>query len=1784
MAKSAVVVAASLAMVGACAVAPQLSASASPTDPVSITVDGNDIQAAASNRNGLTYKGFGVLSGNSTSALLMDYKAKQPEQYWELIHTLFAGEHPLFTAVKIEMGNDLNTSTGPEASTMRRRDEYPNVQREPGFQLAADAKKVAANPDAVHVSILRWTTPAWVNGDDSKQYVWYKNTVLAAYREYGYMVNEINPDINETRNPNEQLYKDFSAHIRTDTMGYEGATGADPNNGFRSARERQLFRAIRTVAGDTVGKLNQSFANALTNPSDASLRDAVDIVGTHYNPGDSDGKLTQYAQTYDKEIWNSEGQSTFGDSANRPNNTMDPATGEGGNGTSSGTGMGGKISGLEMANWAVTGFDHARRTANIWQPAIGSFYDGFQYSYKQLLNATDPWSGWIRYDGGLAVLAQFSKFAKTGWENQQGPADANGIWRAIPSASHSDLGDTNPPSGARDGNNSYMTLAAPDKSDFSTVIVNDSRFVKTYKIRMANLGALAGHPLEVWSTSAATRGNAQAYNNNYMKPISEATAAGDGTYTITVQPWSIATATTLDYAQVGQGGRLEPRAGHANPIPTVNENQRPVLLTDKHGRSATAVTDGYLYADDFNYSELGNEQTWDQASGRIIDSGKSLLDARGNKAKPAGTPGVQAEDQGATPLYSNDTNGAFESVATSDAAHHRVLRQQRTDNVGGAWNSGDPITTIGDVRWANYRVSADVKYAGANDYALIGARESGGTGNGQDIASPEFRVSANGSWELRRLGRKIASGSASATPGTNFRAGAGSWNTLAVQAAGQTYTAYINGAEVAHYDDPQAKLNGRIQLGSNFAPVEFDNLQITAVPGYTPYLANLLDDEHLTQWSDVSQPSLRYSSNNWNRVNTDGMYTYDRSSSKTLSAGATLTYAFTGTGLDLIGSNAGSAKLDVTVDNQPIAKGASTHAASALGTTYSLRGLPQGSHEVTLRVDRAGFMLDAVGVIASQASWPSNINAPEAADSLRAQQALQSSLAEANVLNQSEYQSATWQVVAANVAHAQAALSNPGSYGLDVEGANALADRIEKAIRLLEPVDISGNVEDLGLLTLERGQALPASLNLGGTSAQVVYKEEALEQLTSAHELDTVAVTGRSTVKIGGFYQRFSLKVFVSPTDLRYLINSGSNASGAGSLYASAKEAYNDLLNDKADQQWDGVAAGKTWGYSTQATTVVPGTGDNWTSSYLGADYNKPITYHLSLPAGSYKIGTVQSPRAGLQTKIYSSVTAPGQVATRKAAVSQGEGTVLEQNVTLSAPGIVAVEFGTDGTSGYNARLGLVYVCQIPRDLGYQGAVKLSGSLPSTVKVDGQDQAVTWNSQDLAQVRTAYEPLTVTGQLGSPLTRSGNQKVSARYEVVPDDNLYYYIDSGTNGIDSPQYLAVKGQSASLKNDKVDQVSTGIQQWGYLSDGMNLKGGTDINDKYATGMWQSNTKLYYRLPLEAGTYALTAGFAEWWGMGRTMNQTVSLNGSELARSNVPLSGSNSPISSSMTFRLDQSGTVEYMLTNEGAGSEKPVISWLAVAGMSDADKPKIQKEDLQAAIANAAKLKQENYTAQSWSAFMSALNSARAVFSDANATQAQVDAATQALLQAQQALVAVQKPGNDGGDHGSDGSDPGHHDNGGGSGPSNPGGSNDGGNDNGGSQGGSGNGSGNGASGDGSGNGPGNSGDSPHTGDSATQPGDESGQTSSSHDGQPAAGANGQPAGSQGSPVAGQSQDPKGPATQAQPKGKSKKGSQQQSSQSEQIAHTGVSVSAVVALGICATCLAAVLIVVKRRAR
>ena len=1486
------------------------TAYAAPTDPVEVVVNGTDVDTAKGKPNGLSFKGFGVLSANSTSSLLMDYKSQNPDAYWQMINVLFGGENPIMNTVKIEMGNDQNTSTGPNAATMRSADEYPNVAHEPGFQLAADALKV--NPN-IKVSILRWRSPAWVRSNDDV-YHWYKNTILAVYRQYGYMVDSVNPHINES-GPDLAWTKDFANRVKTDEEGFIGAgTVKDLNGGevpaWSSETEKALFHKIRTVISDEVG--TGSFGDDMLK--DEALRNAVDIAGYHYNTADQGNNFKTLADQYDKEIWNSEAQASFSVTADRPNNTMDLGSGEG-NGTNngqnngtSGTGIGGINSALEMANTYVKGFTSSRRTNFVYQPAISAFYDGFQYSSKEVITMHDPWSGAINWDGALAVLEQVSRFAKTGYDTANNNAD---IWRGIPQASRSDITDGNPPGrgnggdSSRGGATSYMTLAAPDKSDFSTVIVNDSQYTKTYRIKAEDMNLGDDATMELWETRAADEG--QAYNANYVKPFAELQPNADGYYEFQVKPWSIVTATTLDNAVV-DCGIITPRAGKGSQVPTNQEYVEgadyAVLDTDGSGDQNGVTWDDTLYADDFEYTDK-KVTSYDPKTGKDIT--QDYLESRGG-------------DTGATPRYTNDTNGAFEVVKQSGGNH--VMRQQVGPGMyngsfnGGAWNYSEPVTTIGDYRWANYEVSVDVLFEADAGNATVGARQWGNSSTGKDDSPAQLRVKPDGSWDLMRFGTVLQSGKKT----DNFKTGANQWNTIAVKVLGDVYTAYINGDQVATYTDPQPQLNGRIQLGSTFNFVQFDNLKVKQISGATPYFTDLLDNMHQRSWENNATALLTYNEK-WQHLNGQGMYVYKRSVSNSTAQGATLTYTFNGTGIDLLGENNGKAKLNVTVDDKKIAASAETIVAdNGKPTTYALRGLKNGQHTVTFETATGdAISIDAVGVVKATAAGKVDVAPLKAAVDSYAD------------LKADDWNLATWAVFSANLDAAKEALDDAAAYGLDTEGAQALIDRLAAARKGLVDASISETVQNLGFAGVAAvktdAATLPAKLVVkDGAETAVTWDDDAVAKLAAAADYSKVTLSGVTTDKqADGSKYRFTVEVEALPANVVYFIDSGAPNGADSPEYTAVKNLLGKgLLNDKVDQASDGT----TWGYDANAMKVKGNTDINDKQSTGLYSDDDDVTYYLPLKAGKYKL------TAGFQEWWNMDNRESAQTVYAedgKTKLATGDNVKLGK-ANPSLTGTVEFTLDTDQTVRYVVSkvgdaqkpviswLGVAAVA----DYGLAAAVVKGDALPTKVTVDGLSFDVkAWDESAKTAVANAadYSKVTVSG------TKADGTKFSAVVEVIPS-GVQYFIDSGTNGKDSPEYTAVTAAVPGLLNSKVDQTSDGTM-WGYNADGQNTYGSGDINDKFSTGLWAGKGKstIYY-LPLPAGKYTLSAGFHEWWGVSRSMKVVVLADdGTQLSNGNADLSGSAVDVTSTHTFTLDKQQTV----TLEVSGvSADPVISWVAVA--------------------------------------------------------------------------------------------------------------------------------------------------------------------------------------------------------------------------------------------------------------
>lgn len=852
------------------------------TVPKTITLTKDAIEKAVKMDNGLTWKGWGMLNGNSTSNLLLDYKAECPKQYWEMMEYLFGGKRPLFTHIKMEMGNDGNNSTGAEACTMREENEEVDVSRSPGFVMAADAKKL--NPQ-VKISILRWGMPDWVRQKWDKDrkgagyeamYKWYRETIYDAYEKYGYVVDFVNPDTNETGNPDGNFIKWYAKRT------------AEENQfpAYFTEEARQAYRNIRIIASDE----NKSLNIVPAMRKDHDLYRAVDIIGFHYRTNATDDYV-RMADVDNKEVWYSEGCATFGYSELHENKRADKEKGYG-----AGT-IGGYQSPLALADSLPNAFIASRRSHYIFQPAIGSFYEGIQYAHKELISARDPWSGYIHYDPSLQVIAHFSRFASSGWEDND--PTRNDKWRMIANASHASFGGSSNEhaTAGQDGDASYLTLADPSGKDMSVVFVNNTRNEKFFRIQSKDLPQIAGKSLQTWVTET----------DHYMQK-GQTVVSTDGSWLITIPAYSVLTATTLN--EYSQNELALPREG-------IRPADRTVLDTDRTGKKQDP-SDDYLYADDFAYDEEAPMTQYNAAQKK--ETTRPYLQARGQE-----------------PRYMLDSHGAW---IVEDGRLTQAL------NAGvSQWNGGDPVTLVGDFRWMNYTTDVDVQIPGADAgvWTGLGVRTQTGMNWNQDGYT--LRIYGDGKWEFYRAGKRVGNGVATASAEGKYH--------LSLAAEGNRIRAMVDGDEVFQFIDDNPMDAGRIKLSSPWKKVYFDRLEVKKIPGAMPYATSMVDgqDDAVTyqgQWQ-IPGPGGG-SANDWYRTLSTNGAAGDR---------FTFTFPVEGTGFSIIGPNKGSAKLRVQVDGEEPVE-AVTNASGTRYATYTLTGLTPAKHKVTVTVESGTLVVDAL--------------------------------------------------------------------------------------------------------------------------------------------------------------------------------------------------------------------------------------------------------------------------------------------------------------------------------------------------------------------------------------------------------------------------------------------------------------------------------------------------------------------------------------------------------------------------------------------------------------------------------------------------------------------------------------------------------------------------------------------------------------------------------------------------------------------------------------------------------
>ena len=251
-----------------------------------------------------------------------------------------------------------------------------------------------------------------------------------------------------------------------------------------------------------------------------------------------------------------------------------------------------------------------------------------------------------------------------------------------------------------------------------------------------------------------------------------------------------------------------------------------------------------------------------------------------------------------------------------------------------------------------------------------------------------------------------------------------------------------------------------------------------------------------------------------------------------------------------------------------------------------------------------------------------------------------------------------------------------------------------------------------------------------------------------------------------------------------------------------------------------------------------------------------------------------------------------------------------------------------EGRTSWNPFDDSLYVA--PKDYG--SLVLEHGTLlPATLKVDGKDVAVAWADGAEDQVASA-----AAGDTLQLMFKVDGVRYAVTVQVIAA-GLTYFIDSGAKDeASASEYAAVKAAVAGLKNAVPDQASSASDQWGYVNENIVVRNGSDKDE---SGLYTNNngTTISYRLPLEAGSYTIDAGFKDWWAQytsKRTVNLTVAdASGKFIGEGDkvtITDAKQQKDTAGSVSFTISEPQTVTFSVTRASDSTADPILSWLTVA--------------------------------------------------------------------------------------------------------------------------------------------------------------------------------------------------------------------------------------------------------------
>lgn len=389
--------------------------------------------------------------GGVTSNGMTKLLHEYPEQQRsDILNMLFSPKFGAsFHQLKVEIGSDANGTCGTEPSHMRAENDF-DITRGVGLWLASEAKSRNQN---ILLDAIRWGTPAWIT-DNSKKYTFYKNFLQGAKDTFNLDFDFLSPDENEG---------DFSRNWVVNTL--------------RPGLNSDGFSSVKLTGADSTTDWNIA---SMVN-SDSALKSALYAINAHYKQDSPDN-----AKNCGLPIFDSEDVVAYRHKFS---------------------------SALDMAYKIIRSYASGRMVQYVMHPVIEAIYDNVPYTYKGIIVAAHPWTGYYKIEPSLWVVAQFTQFTEPGWYY---------INSGCLSASEQ----------------SYLTLKNTSTGDFSIILLNRSSSPNTFNITLNNLTASSLH---VWQTT----------EENQFENLSDLTVSNNYT-AITLPANSICTLTTTTGQTKGQ--------------------------------------------------------------------------------------------------------------------------------------------------------------------------------------------------------------------------------------------------------------------------------------------------------------------------------------------------------------------------------------------------------------------------------------------------------------------------------------------------------------------------------------------------------------------------------------------------------------------------------------------------------------------------------------------------------------------------------------------------------------------------------------------------------------------------------------------------------------------------------------------------------------------------------------------------------------------------------------------------------------------------------------------------------------------------------------------------------------------------------------------------------------------------------------------------------------------------------------------------------------------------------